>query len=206
MVSALYLELNLQLPTRNIREILEFVSCPSVMKSPGLCFMALCKKNLSWGVFRLFLILRRCECFLGHWHPQIVQIGNKSFAINMFFLLTRVNCDLINRVMYNSPGYHFFKTLRIISHCSFFSYPRTTLRECLQYLWMFLKLLHFVFRTKLETTGWDLRVSDITSCSLLSPLPHWFFFFRSQLWAFSSLFYGSVRSITHYLSWESYYF
>ena len=56
MVSVLYLELNLELPTKIIREIGQFFNYPNVMKVEGFVSWFCVQKNLGWGIFRLFLL------------------------------------------------------------------------------------------------------------------------------------------------------
>ena len=52
----LYLELNLELPTKIIREIGQFFNYPNVMKVEGFVSWFCVQKNLGWGIFRLFLL------------------------------------------------------------------------------------------------------------------------------------------------------
>ena len=61
MASVLYLELNLELPTKTIREIGQFFNSPNVIKVEGFVSWFCVLKYLGWGIFRLLLLLRRCE-------------------------------------------------------------------------------------------------------------------------------------------------
>ena len=95
MASVLYLELNLELPTKIIREIGQFFNYPNVMKVEGFVSWFCVLKNLGWGIFRLFLLLIRCETksqgklfsLLWHWHHQTVQLGLHVLQLTCFSYL-----------------------------------------------------------------------------------------------------------------------